>query len=95
MKFNSICLLHFRFVPLKTSMTANIQERYKVNPTVDTLLVFNENPNRPVASLSMADIPTQTLSDVISANKYLALPRLSSQDLLEGTNYITQLNCDS
>lgn len=73
-----------RFLQLNTINTAKIQEKYKINPSVDSLLVFNENPTNPVATVSMADIPTQTLSDVISANKYLALPRLSSQDLLEG-----------
>lgn len=46
--------------------------------------MFNEDSNRPVASISMNDIPTQTLNNVVSANQYLALPRLSSQDLLDG-----------
>lgn len=32
----------------------------------------------------MSDIPSATLSNVVAANQYLALPRLSSQDLLEG-----------
>lgn len=57
---------------------------YKVHPSLDTLLMFNEDSNRPVASISMNDIPTQTLNNVVSANQYLALPRLSSQDLLDG-----------
>lgn len=74
----------FGYVQLNNIATAKLQEKYKTNPSVDNLLVFNENPLRPVAAVSMSDIPTQTLSDVISANKYLALPRLSSQDLLEG-----------
>lgn len=69
---------------MNSPSSVGIQDKYKINPSVDTLLVFNEDPNRPVATVSMADIPTQTLSDVVSANKYLALPRLSSQDLLEG-----------
>lgn len=32
----------------------------------------------------MSDIPTQTLNNVITSNQYLALPRLSSQRMLEG-----------
>lgn len=32
----------------------------------------------------MSDIPSQTLNNVISSNQYLALPRLSSQGVLEG-----------
>lgn len=61
-----------------------IQERYKVHPSLDTVLLFNEDMARPVASVSMSDIPTQLLNNVIATNQYLALPRLSSQDLLEG-----------
>ena len=32
----------------------------------------------------MSDIPTQTLNNVIASNQYLALPRLSSQGMMEG-----------
>lgn len=55
-----------------------------MHPSLDTVLLFNEDPIRPVASISMSDIPTQLLNNVIAQNQYLALPRLSSQDLLEG-----------
>lgn len=75
---------YFRFVQLNTGAADKIQEMYKVHPSLDTLLMFNEDSNRPVASISMNDIPTQTLNNVVSANQYLALPRLSSQDLLDG-----------
>lgn len=47
-------------------------------------MIFNEDLSRPVASISMTDIPSQTLNNVIGQNKYLALPRLSSQEILEG-----------
>lgn len=73
-----------RFVQLNTGAAAKLQEIYKVHPSLDTLLMFNEDSNRPVASISMNDIPTQTLINAVSSNQYLALPRLSSQDLLEG-----------
>lgn len=79
-----IFLSAFRFVQLNYQTTRHIQERYKIHPSLDTVLIFNEDPARPVASISMSDIPTQTLNNIIAANKYLALPRLSSQDLLEG-----------
>lgn len=65
-----------------------IKERYKSHPSLDTVLLFNEDPERPVASISMADIPTQTLSNIVASNQYLALPRLSSQDLLEGKHNV-------
>lgn len=50
---------------------------------MDTVLLFNENSSRPIASVSMKDIPTSTLHNIIASNQYLALPRLSSQDVLE------------
>lgn len=74
----------FGFVEINSKDTKYIQDRYKIHPSLDTLLVFNEDSSRPVASVSMADIPSQTLHNVISANQYLALPRLSSQQILEG-----------
>lgn len=72
------------FVQLNSKDTAKVQELYKLHPSLDTVLLFNEDSIRPVASVSMSDIPTQTLNNVIQSNQYLALPRLSSQELLEG-----------
>ena len=69
----------FRFVQLNSPHTENIQKKFKVPLDIETLLLFNENVNRAVASLSMADIPIITMKDVINSNKYLVLPRLSSQ----------------
>lgn len=46
---------------------------------MDTVLLFNENTTRPIASVTMKDIPSTTLQHIISSNQYLALPRLSSQ----------------
>lgn len=74
----------YSFIHLNTKETQLTQERFKVHPSLDTLLIFNEDSARPVASVSMADIPTQTLVNVISANQYLVLPRLSSQEMLDG-----------
>jgi len=54
-------------------------KRYKMSTETETLLLFNEDPGRAVASLSMPVIPVHTMRDVITANKYLLLPRLSSQ----------------
>uniref|UniRef100_A0A1B6DHU2 DnaJ homolog subfamily C member 16 n=1 Tax=Clastoptera arizonana TaxID=38151 RepID=A0A1B6DHU2_9HEMI len=73
----------FSFVQMNTPKGKEIQAKMQVPPDMDTLLLFNENTDRPVASVSMADIPVQTLQDVINSNKYLLLPRLSSQDLLD------------
>lgn len=56
-----------------------IRQKYSVSDDMDTVLLFNENSSRPVASISMKDIPTLTLHNIIASNQYLALPRLSSQ----------------
>ncbi|KAJ1527591.1 hypothetical protein ONE63_007554 [Megalurothrips usitatus] len=73
----------FGSVNIGSMDTAEIQHQFKVAHDADTLLVFNENHSRPIVSLSMADIPVNTMQDVISRNKYLVLPRLSSQTLLD------------
>lgn len=65
-----------------------IKDRFKAHPSLDTLLIFNEDLERPVASVSMSDIPTATFRNIISSNQYLALPRLSSQEMLEGKFYL-------
>ncbi|XP_052865128.1 dnaJ homolog subfamily C member 16 [Anopheles cruzii] len=74
----------FGFVSLSAKDTRRTQERFKIHPSLDSLLLFNEYPSRPVASISMSDIPSPTLNNVISVNKYLVLPRLSSQHVLDG-----------
>ncbi|GFG31560.1 hypothetical protein Cfor_00470 [Coptotermes formosanus] len=73
----------FGFVQLNSPNTENIQKKFKVPLDIETLLLFNENVNRSVASLSMADIPIKTMRDVINSNKYLVLPRLSSQGMFD------------
>lgn len=76
--------VHFGFVQTLNPDSKIIMERYKVNPTLDSLLLFNEDSVRPVASISMTDIATPTLNNIISTNQYLALPRLSSQSMMDG-----------
>lgn len=68
----------FSFVPPGED-TEGVRAKYQVSNEQDALLVFNEFTERPVASVSMADIPVPTLHDVINNNNYLLLPRLSSQ----------------
>lgn len=73
----------FGFVQLNSSYTEGIQRKYKVPRDIESLMLFNENINRPVASLSMSDIPIKTMQDIINSNKYLMLPRLSSQGMFD------------
>lgn len=69
----------FRFVQLSQDSTRAVCEKYSVPSNMDTFLLFHEDDNRPVARLSMADLPYTMMKDVVDANKYLQLPRLSSQ----------------
>lgn len=57
--------------------------RYKISEDLDTLLLFNENSEKPMASVSMKDIPSETMHNVIGSNKFLLLPRLSNQAMLD------------
>lgn len=82
--FNYKNRVHFGFVQTLKPEAKALIERYKVNPNMDSLMLFNEDSARPVATASMTDISTQTLNNIISANQYLALPRLSSQGMLDG-----------
>ena len=60
-----------------------LSEKYGIATNLDSLLLFHEDIDRPAARLSMADLPFSTMKDVIESNKYLQLPRLSSQVTLQ------------
>ena len=49
----------------------------------DTMLVFQEDREHPVARLAMADLPSNTILSVIEQHQYLQLPRLSSQRVFD------------
>ncbi|XP_036319034.1 dnaJ homolog subfamily C member 16 [Rhagoletis pomonella] len=74
----------FGLVHLNSSTSLQIQIRYEVSTILDTLLVFNEDFHRPLATISLPEIPVKTLNQIISSNQYLMLPRLSSQQVMEG-----------
>ncbi|XP_018796544.1 PREDICTED: dnaJ homolog subfamily C member 16 [Bactrocera latifrons] len=74
----------FGFIDLNDSRSEQIQKLFKVSLNRDTLLMFNEDSRRPRAKISLPEIPVQTLNDIISSNQYLSLPRLSSQQVMEG-----------
>ncbi|KAM8718511.1 hypothetical protein ACLKA7_001679 [Drosophila subpalustris] len=74
----------FGFVDLSNEKnTKMIVDRFNVDAKLDSLLLFNEDSKRAMASVSMAEIPTQVLDATISLNQYLSLPGLSSQEVLE------------
>ena len=71
------------YVQVNTADTKAVVERFKVNVRKDTLLVFQEDGNTPVASLAMDDIPTNTILEVMDKHQYLQLPRLSNQKVFD------------
>ncbi|KAL7743818.1 hypothetical protein ACLKA6_000225 [Drosophila palustris] len=82
----------FGFVDLSEEKnTKMIADRFNVDAKLDSLLLFNEDSERVIASVSMAEIPTQVLNATISLNQYLSLPGLSSQEVLEGVCPIESL----
>nr|CAG4646174.1 EOG090X049L [Macrothrix elegans] len=56
-----------------------IREQFNMPISLDSLLIFQEDSNHPAARLSMTDLPYSTMKDLIESNKFLQLPRLSSQ----------------
>ena len=58
-----------------------IQNRYHIDPKMSSMLIFNEDISRSLATLSVSDLKTQLMKDVLDSNKYLFLPRITSQVL--------------
>nr|SVE73486.1 EOG090X049L [Daphnia atkinsoni] len=73
----------FGYAQLGLETTRSAVEKFDVPSKLDSLLLFQEDRDRPAAKLSMADLPYSTLKDVIENNKYLQLPRLASQKMLD------------
>ncbi|KAF7992695.1 hypothetical protein HCN44_005039 [Aphidius gifuensis] len=73
----------FGFVQTGKFDSDNITTKYKLSNDLNTLLLFNENIEKPMASVSMKDISSDTMHNVISNNKFLVLPRLSNQAMLD------------
>ncbi|KAL7306855.1 hypothetical protein TKK_0001016 [Trichogramma kaykai] len=73
----------FGFVQTGSKKAKGIMEKYKISQDADTLLLFNENVEKPVASISMQDISTDTMHNIINSNRFLILPRLSNQAMLD------------
>ncbi|XP_076315180.1 dnaJ homolog subfamily C member 16-like [Tachypleus tridentatus] len=68
----------FGLVKPDNSKTHKTCRRYRINKKMESLLIFNEITTSPLATLSMGELVPQTMRDVLNANKFLLLPRLSS-----------------
>ncbi|XP_013182257.1 PREDICTED: dnaJ homolog subfamily C member 16 [Papilio xuthus] len=73
----------FAFVDMTSRESGNVTSRFKAQRNVDNMVLLKEDSAVPAASVSTAEIPTQTLRQLIDANRLLTLPRLSSQSVLE------------
>eukprot|EP00092_Neocalanus_flemingeri_P087100 GFUD01109853.1.p1 GENE.GFUD01109853.1~~GFUD01109853.1.p1 ORF type:complete len:797 (+),score=258.24 GFUD01109853.1:84-2474(+) len=67
------------YVQVTGGDTKELVDRFKVDIKKDTLLLFQEDTDTPMASLAMADLPTNTIMEVMERHQYLQLPRLSNQ----------------
>ncbi|KAH3827046.1 hypothetical protein DPMN_128974 [Dreissena polymorpha] len=71
------------YVYTKSDDVTNILLKFNVNKHRETLLLFNEDSKSPVATISMQHLTRSTLDEVIEGNKFLSLPRLSSQKFFD------------
>jgi len=71
------------YVQLTSPDATAILQRFNVDASKDTLLLFQEDTGEPVASLKMDDLPTNTILEVIDKHQFLKLPRLSSQRVFD------------
>ena len=78
--YNSNITSHFQ---TNKGGSNRLLERFNVAHNVDTLLLFQEDTDKPAASLAMADLPTETIINVIENHQFLRLPRLSSQEVFD------------
>ncbi|CAG9585841.1 unnamed protein product [Danaus chrysippus] len=75
--------LSFAFVDISARDTVNVTSRYKVQRSMDTMVLLKEDSVEPAATVSTTEIQTQTMRQLIEANQMLTLPRLSSQNVLD------------
>ena len=69
------------YVKLHDTAAKKLIRSYGVSQAAqtDTVLVFQEDPDVPVASASMKDLSLSTIIEVMEPNQFLQLPRLSNQ----------------
>ncbi|XP_076451608.1 dnaJ homolog subfamily C member 16-like [Babylonia areolata] len=73
----------FAFVSTSMEEGQGVMQRFNINKRRETFLMFNEETSSPVATLSMQQLSRSTLEEVITSNRFLMLPRLSSQSVFD------------
>jgi DnaJ family protein C protein 16 len=71
----------FGYIRLHDPKSAGVLKRFGLSQTsqMDTMMVFQENADTPVATASAKDLSLSSMSEMLEANQFLQLPRLSSQ----------------
>ena len=65
------------YVQLTDPFAKKLISKYNVAKNKDSMLVFHEDSNHPVAFVSMEDLSLKTLFEVVESHQFLTLPRLS------------------
>lgn len=81
------------FVNTKSTSGINtILRKYNINRSKDTLIIVAEESNTSIAIVTMQSLSKGSIEEVMEANQYLMLPRLSSQrffdDLCPAESYV-------
>ncbi|XP_055863327.1 dnaJ homolog subfamily C member 16-like [Biomphalaria glabrata] len=75
--------ISFGYVSTGAPESQNLVKRFNINKHRETLMLWNEVTESPLASLVMQQFSRSTIDEVLSTNKYLILPRLSSQAVFD------------
>ncbi|XP_064641838.1 dnaJ homolog subfamily C member 16-like [Lineus longissimus] len=70
----------FAYVKLG-SLSRGMERKFGLRTYKETILMFNEDTGSPAAVVSMSKLTRSTIDDLLQSNKYLILPRLSSQEI--------------
>ncbi|KAK3104728.1 hypothetical protein FSP39_008781 [Pinctada imbricata] len=73
----------FGYINAKSPEAEEILKQFSINKYRETLLMFNEDMTSPAATISMQHLQRSTMDEVIESNKFLILPRISSQSHFE------------
>ncbi len=77
------CFVILGYVRIGNLLTKKTTSKYNIAKNSDSMLIFHEDSEHPVAFVSMQDLSLSTLFEVIESHKFLTLPRLSSQNVMD------------
>lgn len=75
--------ISFGYVYTMDHESEKLIKRFNINKHRETLLLWNEMKETTLASIAMQQLSRSTIDEVLSSNKYLVLPRLSSQSVFD------------